>query len=198
MNMFLDADVLAYGLRVPKDKRLMHLHQRSKKLIQSLAAGDNGLFLPFPTLVEIASLLARLESPSFAWRAVRLISQRAQEILGCSFMPREFLMNLPEVLTYFSESIVKAIEHSKTTKDTADNWVPGYKSSPGSVLIGGMDIFVLSYIQLRELNLITNDWSLWYVAWKLGVNAYWLSGLTNIQADEITSGVSVVYPSRAH
>ncbi len=44
-------------------------------------------------------------------------------------------------------------------------------------MVGGMDVFVLTYAELKEAVLITNDWALWYVAWKRGIWSYWLQGL---------------------
>ena len=52
-------------------------------------------------------------------------------------------------------------------------------------MIGGMDVLVLTYAQLKNCTLVTNDWSLWYVARRTGIISYWLSGLT----DEMVSGI---------
>ena len=42
-------------------------------------------------------------------------------------------------------------------------------------MLGGMDVFVLTYAELKEAALITNDWALWYVAWKRGIRSYLLA-----------------------
>ncbi|MBL7117329.1 MAG: hypothetical protein ISS94_00890 [Candidatus Syntrophoarchaeum sp.] len=60
--------------------------------------------------------------------------------------------------------------------------------------IGGMDIFVLTYAQIKNAVLVTNDWSLWYVSWKSGVKSYWLSGLSEEQQEKICNGEAVEYP----
>lgn len=61
-------------------------------------------------------------------------------------------------------------------------------------MLSGMDIFVLSYAQLKRASLLTNDWSLWYVAWKLGLNAYWLKGLGEQETLKLAKGEAVEYP----
>jgi hypothetical protein len=62
------------------------------------------------------------------------------------------------------------------------------------VRIAGMDIFILAYCELRETALITNDWSLWYIAWKSGISAYWISGLKDEQIDVVSKGRKITYP----
>lgn len=57
-----------------------------------------------------------------------------------------------------------------------------------------MDLLILTYTQMKNAVLITNDWSLWYVAWKSGINSYWLSGLSNEQISKITAGNFIEYP----
>lgn len=57
-----------------------------------------------------------------------------------------------------------------------------------------MDIFVLTYAELKNAALLTNDWSLWYVAWKKGLAAYWLSGLSDQQVSDLAQGRSISYP----
>jgi len=39
-----------------------------------------------------------------------------------------------------------------------------------------------------------SPWSPWYVAWKSGINSYWLSGLSNEQISKITDGNFIEYP----
>jgi predicted PilT family ATPase len=68
---------------------------------------------------------------------------------------------------------------TRIQKSEEDRDVPGWKDSKTEVMIGGMDVLVLTYAQLKNCILITNDWSLWYVARKTGIMSYWLSGLTD-------------------
>ena len=61
-------------------------------------------------------------------------------------------------------------------------------------MISGMDIFVLTYAELKEAALITNDWGLWYVAWKRGLSCYWLSGVRNEQVSELVTDNKIECP----
>lgn len=57
-----------------------------------------------------------------------------------------------------------------------------------------MDVFVLTYVELKDAVLITNDWSLWYVAWKRGITCYWLFGLQDEHVSKLANGIKVDYP----
>ncbi|MFQ6121336.1 MAG: hypothetical protein ACE5KE_15780 [Methanosarcinales archaeon] len=52
----------------------------------------------------------------------------------------------------------------------------------------------MSYAQLIDAALITKDWSLWYAAWKSGLRAYGLSGLTIEDAEKISNQEIIEYP----
>jgi hypothetical protein len=62
-------------------------------------------------------------------------------------------------------------------------------------MVGGMDVFVLTYAELKEAALITNDLALWFVAWKKGIRSYWLQGLRNEHVLRISNDEEVVYPT---
>jgi hypothetical protein len=56
-----------------------------------------------------------------------------------------------------------------------------------------MDVFVISYAEMKGATLVTNDWSLWYAAWKTGLSSYWLSSITSEQVSDISNGFSIKY-----
>lgn len=96
---------------------------------------------------------------------------------------------------YFQACLGNALVHARVAKDMdADSNVPGFTTRGDEVRIGGMDVFVLTYAELKNAALLTNDWSLWYVAWKKGLTTYWLSGLSDQQVSDLAQGRSTSYP----
>jgi len=92
---------------------------------------------------------------------------------------------------YFQRCVTNSSKLSKIKKKPEDKDLPGWNKSKTEIMLGGMDIFVISYVEMKNAVLITNDWSLWYAAWKTGLSSYWLSGLTDEKVSDISNGLSV-------
>jgi len=191
VNLTLDSDVLVYALNVPGDKNLRNVHIKSSKLYKSCITGDNKLLLPTTILVESVSALSKIITPEFAKASREDIVDNASEIFPVS--PKPALYSMPDNQRYVDLCLEYATNFS-IKKDPADSYAPGLKDDASEVKISGMDIFILAYSDLRSTTLITNDWSLWYIAWKSGISAYWISGLRDEQIDAVRKGRKIEYP----
>lgn len=193
MNLLLDSDVLTYALHLPRDK-LLTLHKKSNKIFESVIRNVNSLYITSTIFIEALSTLAKLGGRVLARDAYRDITDNVAEVFPIDVNLIRLTLSIPDMIFYLSKCIKNAIETSKIKKDSKDSKVPGWKDELTEVSLSGMDIFILSYAQLRNLVLITNDWSLWYVAWKSRVESYWLTGLNDKQIEEICNGKGIIYP----
>jgi len=195
MNLVLDADVLSFALKVPADPGLRQLHEKSRCLFDSILTEVNALWVPFPVVIEVLAVIARTTTPGYTGKVLELICDSASEILGYFDGNKQMAELTFDWQDYLSLCLELAQRAVKVAKDMGrDQDIPGFRFARTEVRIGGMDVFVLGYALWRSLALVTNDWSLWYVAWKQGVQAYWLSGLSEHELTRLATGESIAYP----
>lgn len=191
MKLVLDSDVLVHALRIPKDETLLSLHEKASQIFESCIAGANELVIPSVIPVEVGTVLSKILPLELANEGIEKLLQVAVEIYPFTIdTSLNSLYSLSSNL-YFQRCITNSSKLSKIKKNPKDKDVAGWNKSKTEVRLGGMDVFVHSYAEMKRAMLITNDWSLWYAAWKTGISSYWLSGLTTEQISDIANGLSV-------
>ena len=171
-------------------------HNKSVKIFESITTNKNDLFLPSDVVIETINVLSKFLKENKSKESYEKLDLAAKEIYPFS---ENLLLNTLFIVSshiFFLLCIENSRKFSKIKKDKKDEWIPGWKESKTEVKISGMDVVVLSYTQIKNGILITNDWSLWYVAWKSGLKAYWLSGLDEKDIDDICKGKEIVYPKK--
>jgi len=169
----LDSDVLVHALRVPKKNELYVLHEKASKLFESCIEKKNELFLPSMIPIEVGAVLSKILPQELAREGIEKLLATAEEIYP--FTNDAMLNSVYSISSniYFEKTLENSLKLAMIAKDENDGWIPGWKEKR-EVMIGGMDVFVLTFAELKGAVLITNDWSLWYVAWKSGIMCYWL------------------------
>jgi predicted nucleic acid-binding protein len=194
LKLILDSDVLVLALHKPRYEYLIENHHKAVNLFKSCIEGTNSFYLPTTVAIEVPIVLVRATNKKYATNALKKLYATAVEIYPFSSDDITSLFSASTSGIYFSLCHDNALNLAKIKKDDQDSVVPGFKKDLTEVKIGGMDIFVLTYAQLKNAILITNDWSLWYASWKSGVKSYWLSGLSENQQEKISNGEIVEYP----
>jgi len=191
LKLVLDSDVLVHALRFPKDETLLSLHEKASQIFESCISGANELVIPSVIPVEVGTVLSKILPSELANEGIEKLLQVAVEIYPFTIdTSLNSLYSLSSNL-YFQRCITNSSKLSKIKKDPKDKDVTGWNKSKTEVRLGGMDVFVHSYVEMKRAVLITNDWSLWYAAWKTGISSYWLSGLTTEQISDIANGLNV-------
>ena len=194
MRLVLDSDVLVHALRIPGKKDLMEIHEKASAIFESCILKTNDLFLPSEIPVEVGAVLSKIIPQELAREGIEKLLLTAEEIYPfASDMVLNSIYSISSNI-YFQEALENAIMFTKIEKNDDDRDVHGWKDSKTEVMIGGMDVLVLTYAQLKNCTLITNDWSLWYVARRTGITSYWLSGLTNEMVYRIVDGEMLEQP----
>jgi len=194
LNLILDSDVLVLALHKPRYEYLIENHHKAVNLFKSCIEGTNSLYLPTTVAIEVPIVLVRATNKKYTTKALKRLYATAVEIYPFASDATANLFFASTSGIYFSLCQENAIKIAKIKKDAQDSIVPGFKKDLTEVKISGMDIFVLTYAELKNAILITNDWSLWYVSWKSGVKSYWLSGLSENQQEKICNEEVVEYP----
>lgn len=195
MRLVLDSDVLVHALRIPRKKDLMEIHEKASAIFESCILKTNDLFLPSEIPIEVGAVLSKIIPQELAREGIEKLLLTAEEIYPfASDMVLNSIYSISSNI-YFHEALENAIMFTKIEKNDDDREVHGWKDSKTEVMIGGMDVLVLTYAQLKNCTLITNDWSLWYVARRTGITSYWLSGLTDEMVSEIADGGMLEYPA---
>lgn len=194
MRLVLDSDVLVHALRIPRKKDLMEIHEKASAIFESCILKTNDLFLPSEIPVEVGAVLSKIIPQELAREGIEKLLLTAEEIYPfASDMALNSIYSISSNI-YFQEALENAIMFTKIEKNDDDRDVRGWKDSKTEVMIGGMDVLVLTYAQLKNCTLITNDWSLWYVARRTGITSYWLSGLTDEMVYRIVDGEMLEQP----
>ncbi|MEA3282309.1 MAG: hypothetical protein U9Q68_07075 [Euryarchaeota archaeon] len=194
MRLVLDSDVLVHALRIPRKKDLMEIHEKASAIFESCILKTNDLFLPSEIPVEVGAVLSKIIPQELAREGIEKLLLTAEEIYPfASDMVLNSIYSISSNI-YFQEALENAIMFTKIEKNDDDRDVHGWKDSKTEVMIGGMDVLVLTYAQLKNCTLITNDWSLWYVARRTGITSYWLSGLTDEMVYRIVDGEMLEQP----
>ncbi len=191
MRLVLDSDVLVHALRVPKEETLLFIHEKASQIFESCIAGINELVIPSVIPIEVGTVLSKILPSHLASEGIEKLLQIAVEIYPFTTDPSLNSLYSISSNLYFEKCITNSSKLSKIKKKPEDKDVPGWKKSKTEVMLGGMDVFVISYAEMKSATLITNDWSLWYAAWKTGISSYWLSGLTTEQVSDISNGLYV-------
>jgi predicted nucleic acid-binding protein len=193
LRLVLDSDVLVHALRRPKSKELHALHEKAARLFESCIERENELFLPTVIPIEVGTVLSKILPQDLAREGTVKLLRTTKEVYP--YTDEATLNSVYSISShiYFEKLMENSLKLSRITKEAADSWVPGWVDK-SEVMIGGMDIFVLTYAELKAAVLITNDWALWYVAWKRGQPSYWLSGLRDEQVSELASDNKIEYP----
>jgi predicted nucleic acid-binding protein len=189
----LDSDVLVHALRRPKSEELYALHEKAARLFESCIERVNELFLPTVIPIEVGTVLSKILPQDLAREGIGKLIRTTKEVYPYT---DEATLNAVYSISshiYFEKLVENSLRLSRIAKEATDSWVPGWLDKR-DVMIGGMDIFVLTYAELKATVLITNDWALWYVAWKRGLPCYWLSGLKDEQVSELASDNKIEYP----
>lgn len=189
----LDSDVLVHALRRPKSEELYALHEKAARLFESCIELENELFLPTVIPIEVGTVLSKILPQDLAREGIGKLIRTTKEVYPYT---DEATLNAVYSISshiYFEKLVENSLRLSRIAKEEMDSWVPGWLAKR-EVMIGGMDIFVLTYAELKAAVLITNDWALWYVAWKRGLPCYWLSGLKDEQVSELASANKIEYP----
>ncbi|MGB2727861.1 MAG: hypothetical protein WBD09_05215 [Halobacteriota archaeon] len=194
MKIVLDSDVLVLALHKPRHEYLIENHYKAVSLFKSCIEGRNPLYLPTTVAIEVPLVLVRATNREYTANAFKKLYATAVEIYPFSSDDTANLFSASTSGIYYSLCQKNAVNIAKIKKEALDFNVPGFKKDTTEVKIGGMDIFVLTYAQIKNAVLVTNDWSLWYVSWKSGVKSYWLSGLSEEQQEKICNGETVEYP----
>lgn len=194
MRLVLDSDVLVHALRIPGKKDLMEIHEKASAIFESCILKTNDLFLPSEIPVEVGAVLSKIIPQELSREGIEKLLLTAEEIYPfASDMALNSIYSISSNI-YFQEALENAIMFTKIEKNDDDRDVRGWKDSKTEVMIGGMDVLVLTYAQLKNCTLITNDWSLWYVARRTGITSYWLSGLTDEMVYRIVDGEMLEQP----
>jgi len=193
LRLVLDSDVLVHALRRPKSKELHTLHEKAVRLFESCIERYNELFLPTVIPIEVGTVLSKILPEDLAIEGIEKLLRITKEVYP--YTDDATLNSVYSISShiYFERLLDNSLKLSRITKEGTDSWVPGWQAKR-EVMIGGMDIFVLTYAELKAAVLITNDWALWYVAWKRGLSCYWLSGLKDEQVSELASAHKIEYP----
>ncbi len=194
MNILLDSDVLIYSLHIPKDKNLLPEHLKARELFDSVIAGVNPLYLISTIPIEVATGLTKIVGRKIARNGIEKLLLGATEIYPASMDLASNVAHTLSLRAYFQTCIENALIFGKIPKDEKDSSLPGFKNQYTEVRIGGVDISILSYVQLKDLVFITDDWSLWYISWKVGVSSYWLKGLAKEQVHSLANGRGIKFP----
>ena len=194
MKLVLDSDVLVLALHKPRYEYLIENHYNAVNLFKSCIDGKNPLYLPTTVAIEVPLVLVRATNRKYTTKAIKKLYATAVEIYPFSSDDTANLFSASTSGIYFSLCLENALNVAKIKKDGRNSPVPGWKKDITEVKISGMDIFVLTYTQIKNATLITNDWSLWYVAWKSGIKSYWLSGLSEEQNEQICNAEAIEYP----
>lgn len=191
MKLVLDSDVLVHALRVPKDEALLPIHEKASQIFESFITGINELVLPSVIPIEVGTVLSKILPSDLASEGIEKLLQVAVEIYP--FTADSSLNSLYSLSSnlYFQRCVTNSSKLSKIKKKPEDKDLPGWNKSKTEIMLGGMDIFVISYVEMKNAVLITNNWSLCYAAWKTGLSSYWLSGLTDEKVSDISNGLSV-------
>ncbi len=191
MRLVLDSDVLVHALRFPKNEKLLSLHEKASQIFESCISGINELVIPSIIPIEVGTVLFKILPSDLANEGIDKLLQVAVEIYPFTMNPSlNSLYSLSSNL-YFQKCITNSSKLSKIRKDPEDKDLPGWNKSKTEVMLGGMDVFVISYAEMKSATLITNDWSLWYAAWKTGISSYRLSVLTTEQITDISNGLHI-------
>jgi hypothetical protein len=186
--------VLVHALRIPRKKDLMEIHEKASAIFESCILKTNDLFLPSEIPVEVGAVLSKIIPQELAREGIEKLLLTAEEIYPfASDMALNSIYSISSNI-YFQEALENAIMFTKIEKNADDRDVYGWKDSKTEVMIGGMDVLVLTYAQLKSCTLVTNDWSLWYVARRTGIISYWLSGLTDEMVSMIVGGEMLEQP----
>jgi hypothetical protein len=192
--LVLDSDVLVHALRIPRKKGLMEIHEKASAIFESCILKTNDLFLPSEITIEVGAVLSKIIPQELAREGIEKLLLTAEEIYPFgNDMALNFIYSVSSNI-HFQTAMENALMFTRIQKSEEDRDVPGWKDSKTEVMIGGMDVLVLTYAQLKNCILITNDWSLWYVARKTGIMSYWLSGLTDEMVSGIADGEMLEYP----
>jgi predicted nucleic acid-binding protein len=192
--LVLDSDVLVHALRIPGKKDLMEIHEKASAIFESCILKTNDLFLPSEIPVEVGAVLSKIIPQELAREGIEKLLLTAEEIYPfASDMALNSIYSISSNI-YFQEALENAIMFTKIEKNDDDRDVRGWKDSKTEVMIGGMDVLVLTYAQLKNCTLVTNDWSLWYVARRTGIVSHWLSGLTDEMVYRIVDGEMLEQP----
>jgi len=191
LRLVLDSDVLVHALRIPKREDLYVLHEKASNLFESCIERKNELFLPTVIPIEVGTVLSKILPQELAREGIEKLLRTAKEVYP--FAEDTTLNSVYSISAhiYFEKVLENSLKLTRIVKDENDGWVPGWKDKR-EVMIGGMDVFVLTYAELKEAVLVTNDWALWYIAWKRGMPCYWLSGLNGKHILKIMDGVNVI------
>ncbi len=189
MRLVLDSDVLIHALRFPKDEKLLSLHEKASQIFESCISGINELVIPSVIPVEVGTVLSKILPSDLANEGIEKLLQVAVEIYP--FTMDQSLNSLYSLSSnfYFQKCIINSSKLTRIRKNPEDKDILGWNKSKTEVMLGGMDVFVISYAEMKNAMLITNDWSLWYAAWKTGISSYWLSGLTIELISDIANGL---------
>jgi len=194
VNILLDSDVLIYSLHIPKDKNLLSEHIKARELFDSVIERVNTLYLISTIPIEVAAGLTKIVGRKIAENGIEKLLLGATEIYPASMDLASNVVHTLSLRAYFQTCIENALNLGKIQKDEKDSLVPGFKGQYTEVKIGGVDISILRYVQLKDLVFITNDWSLWYISWKAGVRSYWLKGLARKQVHTLAKGRGTEFP----
>ncbi|MEA1944819.1 MAG: hypothetical protein U9N07_05760 [Euryarchaeota archaeon] len=177
---------MVHALRIPGNKNLLEIHGKASAIFESCILKTNDLLLPSEIPIEVGAVLSKIIPQKLAREGIEKLLLTAEEIYP--FTSDVALNSIYSISSniYFQEALENALMFTKIEKNEEDRHVHGWKDSKTEVMIGGMDVIVLTYAQLKNCILVTNDWSLWYVARRTGITSYWLSGLT----DEMVSGIA--------
>ncbi len=169
------------------------LHEMASELFESCIEKKNELFLPSVIPIEVGAVLSKILPQELAREGIGKLLATAKEVYP--FTDDTTLNYVYSISSniYFEKALENSLKLTRIAKDENNSWVPGWKDKK-EAMMGGMDVFVLTYAELKEAVLITNDWALWYVAWKRGIICYWLYGLSGEQVSKITNDVKVDYP----
>jgi predicted nucleic acid-binding protein len=191
LKLVIDSDVLVHALRFPKDETLLSLHEKASQIFESCISGANELVIPSVIPVEVGTVLSKILPSELANEGIEKLLQVAVEIYPFTIDTSLNSLYSLSSSQYFQRCITNSSKLSKIKKNPKDKDVAGWNKSKTEVMLGGMDVFVLSYAEMKSAKLITNDWSLWYAAWKTDISSYWFSGLTIEQISDIANGLSV-------
>ncbi len=173
------------------NEKLLSLHEKASQIFESCISGINELVIPSVIPIEVGTVLSKILPSDLTNEGIEKLLQVAVEIYPFTMDPSlNSLYSLSSNL-YFQRCITNSSKLSKVRKYPEDKDLPGWNKSKTEVMLGGMDVFVISYAEMKSATLITNDWSLWYAAWKTGISSYWLSGLTTENITDISNGLSI-------
>ncbi len=186
--------MLVYALHVPIDDQLLPEHKKSFRLFESIIDGRNDLLITSTIAIEVSIVLSRIIGSRVGKEGFERLTSVSKEIYPFSSDTRKNIFYTATSNIYFDQCIENAFRLGRILKDPKDKKVPGWNKRKTEVLLSGMDIFVISYAKLKNACIISNDWSLWYSAWKLGLDAYWMKGLSDKDISKLCRGDRIEYP----